>query len=57
MLCPCRFPDFSLLPFQGRFTEMISAVLVTHFHLDHCAGLPYLTEVMQSDPYAIGISW
>ncbi len=40
------FPDFKLLPFQGRMTEMLTAVLITHFHLDHCAALPYLTEVI-----------
>uniref|UniRef100_A0A7S3QU97 Metallo-beta-lactamase domain-containing protein n=1 Tax=Dunaliella tertiolecta TaxID=3047 RepID=A0A7S3QU97_DUNTE len=39
-----RFPDFSLLSFNGRMTEMISAVIITHFHLDHCAALPYFTE-------------
>lgn len=40
-----RFPDFKLLPFHGRLTEMLTAVVITHFHLDHCAALPYLTEV------------
>jgi Cft2 family RNA processing exonuclease len=43
------FPDFKLLPFQGRMTEMLTAVLITHFHLDHCAALPYLTEVITPD--------
>lgn len=42
---PTRFPDFSLLSFDGRLTEMITAVIITHFHLDHCAALPYFTEV------------
>lgn len=42
---PRRFPDFSLLSFHGRLTEMLTAVIITHFHLDHCAALPYLTEV------------
>ncbi len=45
---PCllalRFPDFKLLPFHERLTEMITAVVITHFHLDHCAALPYLTQ-------------
>lgn len=40
-----RFPDFTLLPFHERMTEMITAVVITHFHLDHCAALPYFTEV------------
>ena len=25
-------------------TDEIDLVLITHFHLDHCASLPYLTE-------------
>jgi len=38
-----RFPDFSHVG-VGDLTEVIDAVLVSHFHLDHCGALPYLTE-------------
>ncbi len=27
-------------------THVIDCVLVTHFHLDHCGALPYLTEAV-----------
>ncbi len=40
-----RFPDFKLLSAAGRFSDLISCVIITHFHLDHCGALPYLTEV------------
>ena len=40
-----RFPDFSQISPVGRLTEAIDCVVVTHFHLDHCGALPYLTEV------------
>lgn len=26
--------------------EIIDVVLLTHFHLDHCGALPYLTELV-----------
>lgn len=26
--------------------EQIDVVLITHFHLDHCGALPYLTEMV-----------
>jgi cleavage and polyadenylation specificity factor subunit 3 len=34
-------PDFNL---DGVDPAMIDLVIITHFHLDHCASLPYLTE-------------
>lgn len=34
-----RFPDFSLIG-----TKSLDAILISHFHLDHAAALPYLTE-------------
>lgn len=40
-----RFPDFSLLsPCGDALTSLVDIVLVSHFHLDHCGALPYLTE-------------
>jgi predicted metal-dependent RNase len=39
-----RFPDFKLASPSGDVTASVAAVLVTHFHLDHCGGLPVLTE-------------
>ncbi|GAX81273.1 hypothetical protein CEUSTIGMA_g8705.t1 [Chlamydomonas eustigma] len=41
-----RFPEFKLLSPAGRFTDLISCVIITHFHLDHCGALPYFTEVL-----------
>jgi integrator complex subunit 11 len=40
-----RFPDFSLISKSGDFTERISCVLITHFHLDHVGALPLFTEI------------
>jgi len=41
-----RFPDFKLLSPAGRFDDLVSCVIITHFHLDHCGALPYFTEVL-----------
>ena len=27
-------------------TEHIDAVIISHFHLDHCGALPYMTEMV-----------
>lgn len=39
--CEDSLPFFDALPID---LSEIDLVLITHFHLDHSAGLPYLTE-------------
>ncbi|KAI5173004.1 integrator complex subunit 11 [Nematocida sp. LUAm3] len=43
-----KFPDFSMLG-PSPYTGVIDCVLITHFHMDHCGGLPYFTEVCGYD--------
>ena len=40
-----RYPDFSMLcESKDSINEAVDLVVLTHFHLDHCGALPYLTE-------------
>jgi integrator complex subunit 11 len=40
-----RFPDFSQIPgMRGSYTAELDCVVISHFHLDHCGALPWLTE-------------
>ena len=39
----------SLPYFDEIETSKIDILLITHFHLDHCGALPYLTEVIGYD--------
>ena len=42
-----RYPDFDyyLSKHPGKkINEVVDAVMITHFHLDHCGALPFLTE-------------
>lgn len=41
-----RFPDFSFITPDGPVTGYIDAIIISHFHLDHCGALPYLTEMV-----------
>ncbi|KAL2608096.1 hypothetical protein R1flu_026669 [Riccia fluitans] len=40
-----RYPKFSFVSKTGNYTQAISCVIITHFHLDHIGALPYFTEV------------
>ncbi|PIN11331.1 putative cleavage and polyadenylation specificity factor (CPSF subunit) [Handroanthus impetiginosus] len=40
-----RYPEFSLIPNSQDFSDSISCIIITHFHLDHVGALPYFTEV------------
>ncbi|XP_075222073.1 integrator complex subunit 11 [Lycorma delicatula] len=41
-----KFPDFSFITAEGPVTSFIDCVIISHFHLDHCGALPYLTEMI-----------
>ncbi|XP_038052919.1 integrator complex subunit 11-like [Patiria miniata] len=44
-----RFPDFSYITRTGRLTEHLDCVIISHFHLDHCGALPYMSEIVGYD--------
>ncbi|KRZ73120.1 Integrator complex subunit 11 [Trichinella papuae] len=41
-----RFPDFSYITQKGKLDDFIDCVIISHFHLDHCGALPYMTEMI-----------
>uniref|UniRef100_A0A673HJ44 Integrator complex subunit 11 n=1 Tax=Sinocyclocheilus rhinocerous TaxID=307959 RepID=A0A673HJ44_9TELE len=41
-----RFPDFSYITQNGRLTEFLDCVIISHFHLDHSGALPYMSEMV-----------
>ncbi|XP_035828983.1 integrator complex subunit 11 [Aplysia californica] len=44
-----RFPDFTYVAREGRLTDRINCLIISHFHLDHCGALPYMTEMVGYD--------
>ncbi|RWS15425.1 cleavage and polyadenylation specificity factor-like protein [Dinothrombium tinctorium] len=41
-----RFPDFSYITKEGPLSDFLDCVIISHFHLDHCGALPYMTEMV-----------
>lgn len=41
-----KFPDFSYITDEGGLTQYIDCVIISHFHLDHCGALPYMSEMV-----------
>lgn len=41
-----RFPDFTYITQEGPLSEHLDCVIISHFHLDHCGALPYMTEMV-----------
>lgn len=42
-----RFPYFKYVTGDaGTLTEHIDCVIISHFHLDHCGALPYMSEIV-----------
>lgn len=33
----------------GSLNDFLDCVIITHFHLDHCGALPYMTEMVGYD--------
>lgn len=41
-----RFPDFSYIAQDKPLNEYLDCIIISHFHLDHCGALPYMTEMI-----------
>ncbi|CAH8532643.1 unnamed protein product [Schistosoma guineensis] len=44
-----KFPDFTYITDKGSLNDYLDCVIISHFHLDHCGALPYMTEVIGYD--------
>ncbi|CAI2728983.1 unnamed protein product [Schistosoma spindalis] len=44
-----KFPDFTYITDKGGLNDYLDCVIISHFHLDHCGALPYMTEVIGYD--------
>ncbi|XP_041377691.1 integrator complex subunit 11-like [Gigantopelta aegis] len=44
-----RFPDFTYITKTEKLTDYFDCVIISHFHLDHCGGLPYMSEIIGYD--------
>jgi len=40
-----RFPDFSFIA-DGNLSDTLDCVIISHFHLDHCGALPFMSEMV-----------
>jgi len=41
-----KFPDFSFITNNMSLDEYLDCVIISHFHLDHCGALPFMTEMI-----------
>lgn len=41
-----RFPDFTYINKNGPLTEFLDCIIISHFHLDHCGALPFMSEMV-----------
>ncbi|KAI1297236.1 Integrator complex subunit 11 [Halotydeus destructor] len=41
-----RFPDLSYITKEESLSSHLDCVIISHFHLDHCGALPYMSEMM-----------
>ncbi|TKR67003.1 hypothetical protein L596_023220 [Steinernema carpocapsae] len=39
-----RFPDFQFISGDSDLNDYLDCVIISHFHLDHCGSLPWLSE-------------
>lgn len=46
-----RFPDFTYITDEegDRLTDHLDCIIISHFHLDHCGALPYMSEMVGYD--------